>query len=121
MATYSNNTTIKIDSKTSGQTNIASNGTSTTIFTVPANSYAIVNFHFNATFASNAYPAYGLVDDRIVCTIYSTLSAPSPGEKPPQVVNLFVGPGSTFKIKNGYTVGGSQNFDWSYVLFSNTP
>lgn len=119
MATYSSNTTIKIDSKANGTVSINGSGTSGVLFTVPANSYAIVNFQFNTSISSNIYPAHGLVDDKYVCVVYSVNATITTAEKSSQVLNLFVGPGSTFKIKNGYT--SVAVFDWNYVLFSNTP
>lgn len=137
MATYSSNTTIKISAA------IATTDTSTTtetvtIYTAPANSYAILNIHLQCTTNNAAvFPsAYAVVATRRVLSL-TTVGSPkkavsSSGYTGPDIVandiytasvsGIMVGPGQTVALNNTISGSGqSTTMHISGVSFINSP
>lgn len=97
MATYSANTTTKVSAKINAVASCPINAT-TTVYTVPANSVAIVSVV--VTSAAGTGGGTLVVDGRN----FQTVTAPVTVGSTPPVLNLYLGPGATVAL----TVGNTQ-------------
>lgn len=66
MATYSGNTTLKVSAAVSAS--IATTSTSGTLYTCPANSYALLNVHCE-TNGTSGHTAFAAVAGAVVCQV----------------------------------------------------
>ena len=119
MATYSNNTTIKFNSKIS----VSVTGTSNTIYTVPANSYLEV-WHLNASVAGASNVQLILSIDGLTLSGPSALSSSltlgliASSTTITAQPRIILGAGSVISYSGGTTAGGGTI---KGALFSNTP
>lgn len=100
MATYSNNTTIKYSTQGTGSVSLGSGASSSTIYTVPANSYAIVQVQSTQT----------------------NLGFIQVNSRPMAPINqghAYIGAGQTFSIIN--SGASTYIFNYVYVVFANSP
>ena len=111
MATYSTNTTLKVNAAVSNTQTRTGNGT-TTIYTAPANAYSLVNISqagVNASGVQFTVGAVTLAFQSATPTTYVFLQ------------NVPVGPGQSVAVTiSGYT-GGTASMSVSGVEFINTP
>lgn len=105
MATYSSNTTIKIQTAVSASAFLSTGGTSSTIYTCPASSYAILNFS-----GDEGAAGYALVSDNKAVKKDNTSSGSN---------TFYVGPGQTVKVT--CTNGTLVTFYVTGVEFKNSP
>lgn len=114
MATYSNNTTIKIGSKINlSVSSVYPGPSSSTSYTVPANSY--LDFIGGASGSGTSGNGSISIDG------FSVVSGNSSGAG--KVFNIKAGPGSvvTLTASNGSNPGSSGSASLYGVLFINTP
>jgi len=115
MATYANNTTIKIQTPVSGTVTVPTGVITVVQYTCPANSYAILNVSLKYDTTPNAaLYGFALVSDRTA----SCLMAQQSGN-PGQQGTIYLGPGQTLKFKNSSP--NTLDFDFSGVEFKNSP
>lgn len=105
MSTYSNNTTLKVQAAIGAS--LTGNGT---LYTCPANSYAIVNF----TNVGGTSGFQLLLDSKVVFTGFMSSPSAVEGSRP---VQIYVGPGQSL-VTSG---GGGQNAHVTGVEFKNSP
>lgn len=121
MATYSGNTTLKVSAAVSAS--IATTSTSGTLYTCPANSYAIVNVHCE-TNGTTGHTAFASVAGAVVCQVAydqrnnSTDTAVRTFTKAISN-NVIVGPGQSITYEK--TAQTTTRVYVSGVAFINTP
>lgn len=122
MATYSSNTTIKLNAAVSATATITtSSGTSNsaTVYTAPASTYAIINL-YDVTSTSGAPPSPSFAVSVGGRTFYTATTATST-----QFTGIYVGPGQAVAISSSQGVGAgsstSHTCQVSGVNFTNTP
>lgn len=116
MATYSNNTTIKINTAVNTSATRTTNG-STTLYTVPANSYLHCSLITSGGLAAfdNAIVTIGGV------TIVNAGGGSSPASFGLPGFNYFIGPGSAIILSTSFFSSGSIGLAIVGTLFTNTP
>lgn len=115
MATYSNNTTIKIDSKINlSASSIYPSAPASSSYTVPANKYLVFQANSDANGAGGS--SYVSIDG---ATFVSSNSSSTSNK----IFNVKAGPGSVITVyaSNGTVPGSSGSAYLHGVLFANTP
>lgn len=100
MATYSNNTTIKYSTQGTGSVSLGSGASSSTLYTVPANSYAMVQ-----VMSTGTNLGFIRVNSREMAPINQGVA--------------YIGAGQTFSIINGSP--STWTFNYTYIVFTNSP
>ena len=104
MATYSSNTTLKMNAAVSATFSVTTTGGSGTMYTAPATGYAVVNLSAKA--AGGSFTGYWIVGGRALAGDTN--------------VGVFVGPSQTISWQTAtYSTTGSVTI--SGVSFVNTP
>ena len=119
MATYSNNTTIKINSGVQGSASVSGFATANA-YTCPANSYAILTWYSSGDSTSWSISINGLTiytGNSNSLPVQSTLGS---GDYVSAQNTVYLGPGQTIQINN-QLFGSSRYLAVTGVLFSNTP
>lgn len=110
MATYSTNTTIKVSAKISATAFVGGiNPTLSVVYTVPANSYAIVNLRHTGTAGTGVQFEIGSGG------FFSFLNSTSPQT----AFSIYLGPAETLTFRT--LTGDSSNCYVNGVVFTNTP
>lgn len=99
-ATFSNNTTVKMNS--------GGSGTGTTVVTTAANGYALITFQCGQANGNNSTLTVG--------SATYTLSFSTTVAQNAAPVTVYAGPSTVVSFVNGAGTGS-----WSYVTFVNTP
>lgn len=110
----SNNTTIKISSAVSATVSVVN--TTSTLYTCPSNSYAILNIYVNSAAANSSVN----VDGKIVAILNGSGISPSIGGAfSSSGFTIYVGPSQVVSITSGAVATVLANA--TGVCFTNTP
>ena len=109
MATYSSNTTLKMNAAVGGSAAVSGVGTSGVIYTAPATGYAIIQL---ATGNAGSFTWYANISGRPASGV-QTVSAPTQA-------TIYLGPSATLTVTvTAFTTAG--NIYFTGVDFVNTP